>query len=250
MSRQKFVMGNWKMNGSHASVHALLQEIKGLRPETNTEVVVFPPFVFLEKACWELRNSHLRLGAQNISEFTNGPYTGEVSAAMVKGAGCHYVLIGHSERRQIMHETNEMIVQKCLRAVEADLRPVLCVGETKQQYEQKMTAKIVLAQLQSVLNLRDLRPYLSRLIVAYEPVWAIGTGLTATPHQAQEVHQLLRQTLIDDEPRLASIPIVYGGSVKVNNVKTLLAMPDIDGVLIGGASLNGQEFQEICHLIK
>jgi triosephosphate isomerase (TIM) len=243
-------MGNWKMNGTKASVHALLQHIKRIKPEDNSEVVIFPSYIHLEKASWELRDSALKLGAQNMSQFADGAYTGEVSAAMLKDIGCEFVLLGHSERRHVMHESDQTIAEKCLRSAEVGLRPVLCVGETMEQRKKKLTEKIVLAQLQSVLNLRDFQAFLPQLILAYEPVWAIGTGLTATPQQAQEVHLLLRQALQEHDEKLVNIPIIYGGSVKANNAQYLFMEPDIDGALIGGASLNGQEFSDISHLIK
>ncbi|HEV2613781.1 MAG TPA: triose-phosphate isomerase [Gammaproteobacteria bacterium] len=251
MSRQKLIMGNWKMNGDKATLHALIQHIKAIKPTPKSEVVVFPPYVYLEKAVWELRNSEIQLGAQDVSQYDNGAYTGEISGSMLTDIGCKYVLIGHSERRHVMGETDEMIGHKVIKAFQAGLKPVLCVGETQEEHLAHRTEQIVLAQLESVLNLRAVADYLPQMIVAYEPVWAIGTGLTATPLEAQKVHLMLREALGEKNKALAEhVPIVYGGSVKASNAKHLFEMPDIDGALIGGASLNGEEFHAICRMVE
>ena len=251
MSRQTLIMGNWKMNGDKTTLHALIQHIKAIKPYPKSEVVVFPPYVYLEKAGWELRHSPISVGAQNLSQYDNGAYTGEISASMLVDVGCQYVLIGHSERRQLMGETNDIVARKFVKAVEAGLKPVLCVGETQEEHLAHRTEQIVLAQLESVLNLRAVAEYLPQMVIAYEPVWAIGTGLTATPLEAQKVHEMLREALREKNKALAEqVPIVYGGSVKASNAKHLFEMPDIDGALIGGASLNGEEFHAICHMVE
>jgi triosephosphate isomerase len=251
MSRQKLIMGNWKMNGDKATLHALIQHIKAIKPYPKSEVIVFPPYVYLEKAAWELRNSEIQWGGQNVSQYDNGAYTGEISASMLADMGCQYVLLGHSERRQLMGETDEMIGHKFIKAVHSGLKPVLCVGETQEEHLAHRTEQIVLAQLESVLNLRAVAEFLPQMVVAYEPVWAIGTGLTATPLEAQKVHSMLREALREKSNALAEhVPIVYGGSVKSSNAKHLFEMPDIDGALIGGASLDGEEFHAICHMVE
>ncbi len=249
MPRQKLIMGNWKMNGDKTTLHALVQHLKGIKPVEHSEVVVFPPYIYIEKVAHELRSSPISIGGQNLSQDNNGPHTGEISAEMLVDVGCQYVLIGHSECRQ-RGETEEMLQHKFIKAAQAGLKPVLCVGETQEQHLRHLTEQIVLAQLESVLNLRAVAGFLPQMVVAYEPVWAIGTGLTATPKEAQTVHAMLREALREKDKALAEIiPIVYGGSVKASNAKQLFEMPDIDGALIGGASLVGEEFHSICHMI-
>jgi triosephosphate isomerase len=251
MSRQKFIMGNWKMNGTKESIHALLQQIKSIQLRNNIHAVVFPPYVYLEKVAWELRNSYLKWGAQNVSEHDDGAYTGEISIHMLKDLGCDYVIIGHSERRQYFHETPELIAKKFLKAAKAGIKTVLCVGETLEEHKSHETKQKILAQVESVLKYEASLEYLPSLIMAYEPVWAIGTGLTATPVEAQEIHQFIREIFSETDEKLAlKLPILYGGSVKASNAKELFAMPDIDGALIGGASLMGEEFQAICHMME
>lgn len=251
MARQRFVMGNWKMNGTKDTVHALLQQIKSIQLAQGVNAVVFPSYVYLEKIAWELKHSQIKYGAQNVSEYDDGAYTGEISANMLKDMACEYVLIGHSERRQYFHETPEMVMQKFLKAVKAGLRPVLCVGETLQEHQSHQTEQKIWAQLESVLKSPATLQYLPSLIIAYEPVWAIGTGLTATPQEAQKVHGFIRELVSEVDEKLAlDMPILYGGSVKASNAKQLFAMADIDGALVGGASLIGEEFQAICHAME
>lgn len=248
MTRQKYVMGNWKMNGSSQTIHALLQHIHSIKVPDNQHVVVFPPAIYIEKTSWELRNSQLKWGAQNLSEFEEGAYTGEVSAKMLKDLKCEYVLIGHSERRQYYSESDLLAFKKIQRALSAGLKPVLCVGETLEEYKNHRTKQKVLAQIESVLKSPEILANLDKIIIAYEPIWAIGTGLTADPHDVQKIHQFIRETFMDtDEQKGMQLSIVYGGSVKGSNARQLFAMPDIDGVLVGGASLVGGEFKEICH---
>lgn len=248
VSRQKFVMGNWKMHGNHEVNHALLEQIKSVQVPPSLQVVVFPPFVYIEKTSWELRNSKIQWGGQNVCAHEEGAYTGEVSAKMLKDLGCGYALIGHSERRQYFKETLEEILDKAICAAKAGLKPVLCVGETLAERHEKKTEQKILAQLESVIKSPQFFPYLSSLVIAYEPVWAIGTGLTATPDEAQKVHAFIREVVEEVDANLAKqISILYGGSIKSTNAKSLLSMPDIDGGLVGGASLIGEEFLKICH---
>jgi triosephosphate isomerase len=248
MPRQKLIMGNWKMNGDKTTLHALVQHIKGIKPIAHSEIVVFPPYVYIEQVAHELKNSPISVGGQNLSQDENGAHTGEISAQMLVDVGCKYVLIGHSECRQ-RGETEEMLQHKFIKASQVGLKPVFCVGETQEEHLQHRTEQIVLAQLESVLNLRAVSGFLPQMVVAYEPVWAIGTGLTATPQEAQKVHVMLREAIREKDKTLAEkISIVYGGSVKASNAKQLFEMPDIDGALIGGASLNGEEFKTICHI--
>jgi triosephosphate isomerase len=251
MTRERFVMGNWKMNGSTATLQPLLEEIRSLQLPERATAVVFPPFVYIGKTARAFEHSALKFGAQDVSEFDKGAYTGEISAAMLKDMGCEYVLVGHSERRQHFGETAEHLLQKCIQAAKAGLRPVLCVGETLEEYNLQQTEQKVLVQLESVLKSPALLPYLNLIIIAYEPVWAIGTGLTATPQQAQKVHRFIRQTIAElDETLASTLPVLYGGSVKSSNAKQLFAMTDIDGALVGGASLIGEEFCSICQALE
>lgn len=238
--RNRIVAGNWKMNGSRGSVAALTDALRSLK----TEAIVFPPFVFLEQVENSLKNSSVSWGGQTLSAEKSGAFTGEISASMLLDFGCRYVLVGHSERRTLYGETNEIVAKKWLTAYQASLLPVLCVGETQTQREKGETTRIIAEQLAAILNLRHLT---KDAIIAYEPVWAIGTGLTATPEQAQEVHAMIRAEIAKHDVSLAEkIRIIYGGSVKAANAKQLFAMPDIDGALVGAASLDAAEFIAIC----
>lgn len=243
--RKYVVAGNWKMNGSKASVRKLLQNI-ATKVTPNVEWIVFPPYPFLAQTEELLANSDIAWGAQNLSNKTAGAYTGEVSAAMLKDFGCRYVLVGHSERRSIYNESNPLIAAKFKVASDSGLIPILCVGETLEQREQNHTQQIVSEQINAILNLDNGINLLRQAIVAYEPVWAIGTGLTATAEQAQEVHKEIRSQIAGHDANIAQqLRILYGGSVKPGNAKELFIMPDIDGGLIGGASLDANDFLEI-----
>lgn len=251
MARQRFIIGNWKMHGSYIQNGTLLHKLKAITAPPKTSVVILPPFVYLSQLNSLLKETELSWGAQNVSEYLNGAFTGEISISMLKEMGCSYVLVGHSERRSLFHEDNECVARKFQRVIDSGLHPILCVGETKEQREAGLTEKVVLAQLESVINLLVELNSLSGAVIAYEPVWAIGTGLTATPTQAQEVHTLLRQALAKHSQSLAmSMPIIYGGSVKPDNAKALFKMPDIDGALVGGASLDADAFSTICHAME
>ena len=231
--RIRLVAGNWKMHGSRASNSALLE---ALLPEVgrqgSVECAVCPPYPYLEQVCGRLQGTPIACGAQNLSEHAQGAYTGEVSAAMLKEFGCRYVIVGHSERRQHYGESDARVAAKFAAAQAAGLTPILCVGETLEERESGRTEEVVVRQLDAVLNKSDF----GDAALAYEPVWAIGTGRNATPEQAQAVHAFLREKL------RATTRILYGGSVKAQNAAAIFAMPDVDGGLIGGASLVAQDF--------
>lgn len=249
--RRPLIAGNWKMNGTQKSADSLLQEILQGSKTIDAELAVFPPFVHLFQCAAILAQSTIHFGAQTISEYADGAYTGEISAAMLRDLKCHYVLIGHSERRQIFHETNEQIYKKCEAAINAGLIPVLCVGETLVEREEERTLSVVQEQLAVVSRLKDNCSVFAEIVIAYEPVWAIGTGKTASPEMAQVVHAAIRAQLQAIDPVLAqSTRVLYGGSVKPDNAKALFSMPDIDGALVGGASLKAKDFLEIASAQK
>jgi len=243
--RKPLIAGNWKMYGSRREVQALVEGIKQpfLQGKlANIEVALFPSFVHLTQVAQLLENTPLALGAQNLYLGAQGAFTGEVSGPMLVDVGCQYVLVGHSERRQYFHEDVELIAKKFAAAVQAKLKPVLCVGETLAEREQGQTEAVITRQLQSVIQACGIAAF-ATAVVAYEPVWAIGTGLTATPEQAQQVHRFIRELFMQNQVDIAqAIRILYGGSVKPENAKALLAMPDIDGGLVGGASLDVGSF--------
>jgi triosephosphate isomerase len=243
--RRKWVGGNWKMHGSRAMASALVGAIVEARVE-GVDVVLCPPAPYLREVCAECAGSSVTVGGQDLSEHESGAWTGEVSAAMLRDVGCTHALAGHSERRQFHGETDAMVAAKVAQALAHDLTPVLCVGETLAEREAERTAEVVSRQLGAVVAHCGIAAF-ERIVVAYEPVWAIGTGRTASPAQAQEVHALLRSQLARDDARIAgSIRIVYGGSVKPGNSAELFAQPDIDGGLIGGAALQATDFLSIC----
>jgi triosephosphate isomerase len=234
--RERLVAGNWKMHGSRESNGALLDAVVG----ANVACAVCVPFPFLGQAQERLRGTPVAWGAQTLSEHPQGAYTGEVSAAMLGEFGCRYVLVGHSERRQLFGEGDAQVAAKFAAARGAGITPILCVGETLAEREAGRTQDVVARQIDAVLA----RGGLGGALVAYEPVWAIGTGRTATPEQAQEVHAFLR-------PRVgADTRILYGGSVKADNAAAIFAMPDVDGGLIGGASLVAKDFIAICRMAE
>jgi triosephosphate isomerase len=246
--RKSFVGGNWKMNGTSASLTDLTQTMcqRFSSKSSMAEVILFPSFVYLPMIRSLLSGSAIKLGGQNLSEQLRGAFTGEISAAMLKDVGCQYVLVGHSERRHLYHESAELVAQKTKQALEHQLMPVLCVGETQQEREAGKTEPVILAQLEPVIMEVGIEAF-KQMIVAYEPVWAIGTGLTASPDQAQTVHRFIRDSLAKlSAPIAESLRIVYGGSVKPGNAKALFAQSDIDGGLIGGASLKADDFFNIC----
>jgi triosephosphate isomerase len=245
--RKPIIAGNWKMHGTRAEVSDWLNILNaGVKTNTDAQMIIFPPFVFLQECQHLLSNSLIEWGAQNVAAEKNGAFTGEISASMLHEFGCHYTLVGHSERRQLFHDDDKIVAKKFVQAQQSGLQPVLCVGETLQEREENRTLEVVKRQVMSVLDFAGDIAVFKNAVLAYEPVWAIGTGLTATPEQAQEIHHALRHQIAKQDASIADkLRILYGGSVKSSNAKMLFAMPDIDGALVGGASLNPQEFLEI-----
>lgn len=248
--RKFIVAGNWKMYGSRTFACELLSALKlGAANLLNQEIIVFPPYVFLEQTKHLLTGSGIRWGAQNVYQSLEGAFTGEISPGMLKDFGCDYVLVGHSERRALMGETSNQVAEKFMLAASNGLKPIVCVGETQEQRKLGQTFDVIVDQLSPILKHPKGVSLLHHGVIAYEPVWAIGTGLTATPAIAQEVHAFIRQEIEKCDKNLAEkLCILYGGSIKQNNAAALFAMPDIDGGLIGGASLNATEFLEIAKL--
>lgn len=248
--RRPLLAGNWKMNGTRESVEALLLGLKqGALNLSQLDLAVFPPYVFIPAVGETLKGSSITWGAQNLSSSEKGAFTGEVSGSMLKDFGCEYVIVGHSERRTLLGETNQTVAAKFWQALNWGLKPILCVGETEAEREAGKTLKIIEEQLAAVLSLDDNHPGLDQAIVAYEPLWAIGTGKNASPEQAQEVHAALRAQLKSHRDSLSDgVRIIYGGSVKADNAAAIFAMPDIDGALVGGASLQAESFIAIGQL--
>lgn len=245
--RQSLVVGNWKMNGSIESNQSLLEGLKaGMATVKNSEVAVCPPFIYLQQASEILKDTAIAWGGQNLSEQDSGAFTGEVSASMLLDFHSKYVIVGHSERRSLYAESDQLVAEKFAKAQAAGLIPILCVGELLEEREADETENVVKRQLDAVINLQGIAA-LNKSVIAYEPVWAIGTGKTASPAQAQEVHAFIRQQIAAQDVNVAEkVQILYGGSVKANNAAELFAMQDIDGGLIGGASLQAEDFLTIC----
>ena len=243
MTRKKLVVGNWKMHGSHKANAELLDGILAAGP-LGCDVAVCPPFPFLSETAVALAASDVRWGAQDCSAHEQGAYTGEVSAAMLHEFGCRYAIVGHSERRAYHRESDALVADKAKAALARGVTPIVCVGETLEEREAGHTDEVVKRQLSAVVH--ALTHCIGEIVVAYEPVWAIGTGRTATPEQAQAVHALLRAQLQAATPHAGAMRILYGGSVKPDNAATLFAQADIDGGLIGGASLKSADFVAIC----
>ena len=246
MTRKPLVAGNWKMHGSLAGNAELLLGLRELLPASSVDCVVCPPFVYLPAVGAALAGSAIELGAQDVCEQSeSGAFTGEVSASMLREVGCRYAIAGHSERRAIYGESDELVARKFAAALAAGLVPILCVGESLQEREAGATEAVVIRQLDAVIDAVGVAA-LGRGVLAYEPVWAIGTGRTASPEQAQEVHACLRGRIAAIDATIAgSMRVLYGGSVKAGNAKDIFAMPDVDGGLIGGASLKAAEFAAI-----
>ncbi len=244
--RRPLVAGNWKMNGSRASIGELLAGIKqGVDTLKEVDLAVFPPYVYLEQVKQSLIDTNIAWGTQNLAIPLSGAFTGEVSASMLLDFACTYVLVGHSERRALYGETDAVVDGKFAVARQAGLRPILCVGESLEEREQDMTEAVIERQLNAVLE-QEGSVGLAQAVIAYEPVWAIGTGKTASPAQAQEIHAFIRSKLANDDATIAAnIRLLYGGSVKGSNAAELFSMSDIDGGLIGGASLSVDEFLRI-----
>ena len=247
MVRRPLVAGNWKMHGTPETVAGLLDGLKhGCERVETAELVVFPPYIFIPQCKEALLQTQISWGAQDVSEHEAGNYTSEISATMLRDFLCRYVIVGHSERWKLHGETNESVARKVKRALENGIRPILCIGETEVQREAGKTFEIVQEQLAVVLRMHDNQVSLSDMVIAYEPVWAIGTSKNASPIQVEEVHATIREKLRQHDTMLAgSTRILYGGSVKPENAKALLAMANIDGVLVGGASLQAEQFLKI-----
>jgi triosephosphate isomerase len=246
-ARRPLVAGNWKMHGNRSEAARLIGEMLTRGAGAGAaEVVVCPPFVHLVEVGRQLAGSRIGLGAQDTCAEEAGAHTGEVSAAMLADLGCRYVIVGHSERRALYGEDDGLVACKFVAACRHGLAPILCVGETLAEREGNATASVVLRQLDAVISAAGIGAF-AAAVVAYEPVWAIGTGRTALPGQAQDVHALIRGRIAEKDAMIAaSLRVLYGGSVKAGNAAELFAMPDVDGGLIGGASLKADEFGTIC----
>jgi len=246
MSRKLLVAGNWKLNGSLAMTRELISQIiEGLPANKAFDVAIFPPSIYIPLAA-EIAGKEIMYGAQTLSEHEAGAYTGEISGSMLKEFSCQMVLVGHSERRSYYNESNEDIAKKFQAAIKSGLKPVLCCGETLEQRESGITEQVVSEQINAVIDLLGIEAF-ENAVIAYEPVWAIGTGKTASSDQAQSVHAFIRSLLSLKSDTIAPlVPILYGGSVKGSNAKEIFSMQDIDGGLIGGASLTSEDFLAIC----
>jgi triosephosphate isomerase len=245
--RRPFIAGNWKMHGMRAENAELIEGLLlGLPGQPAADIAVCPPFAYLWEIGRLLKSSSIALGAQSTCAEAVGAFTGEVSAAMLKDVGCRYVIVGHSERRALYKEDDALVARKFLAAQAQGLIPILCVGETLEERERGATMQVVTRQLGAVLDLAGVQA-MKDAVVAYEPVWAIGTGKNATPDQAQEVHAHIRSAVAARDAKIAAaLRVLYGGSVKAGNAREIFAMPDVDGGLIGGASLKADEFLKIC----
>lgn len=246
--RKKIIAGNWKMNNNLSESIKLVSELKAELEGKNfiAEVIVAPPFISLETISSLVKDSKIQLAAQNMHPSDSGAFTGEISAKMLKSVGCKYVILGHSERRTIFGESDEFINEKVIKSFDNDLIPILCCGESLEERENEITFSVIENQLKKGLkNLNN--DQIEKTIIAYEPIWAIGTGKTASPDQAQEVHAFIRKLLVELANKEVSenVTIQYGGSVKADNAKELLSKPDIDGALVGGACLKADSFRDI-----
>ena len=246
MSRPKLIAGNWKMNGNLASNAALVSALAAI--PLQIKVVIAPPSIYLVSTANQLVDSSIALAAQNVAaEAQQGAFTGEISAQMLNDVGVTYAIVGHSERRQYYGETDSLVAKKCIRLQEQGIQPIICVGETLAEREAGQAESVVSRQLKAVIDGCGI-DLLAQAVIAYEPVWAIGTGKTATPADAQAIHAFLRQLVAIYDKNIAdNLSILYGGSVKADNAASLFAMPDIDGALVGGASLVANDFLDICH---
>ena len=248
--RRPLIAGNWKMHGSRAENAELIEALLlGLPAQPPADIAVCPPWVYLWEVARALKASPIAVGAQSVCAETVGAFTGEVSASMLKDVGCRYVIVGHSERRALYKEDDALVARKFLATQAQGLIPILCVGETLEERERGQTMQVVTRQLGAVLDVAGVGA-MQTAVIAYEPVWAIGTGKNATPAQAQEVHAHIRATVAardDKDGKIAAgLRVLYGGSVKAANARDIFAMPDVDGGLVGGASLKADEFLKIC----
>jgi triosephosphate isomerase len=249
--RRPIVAGNWKLHGSRSENERLLEEIAAKLPARSAaQCIVCPPFVYLQEVARQIRGTTIQLGAQDVCAEAQGAFTGEVSAAMLKDVGCEHVIVGHSERRLIYRESDQLVARKFAAAQSKGLIPTLCVGEQLAEREADRTRDVVARQLDAVLELCGVDAF-ANAVIAYEPVWAIGTGRNATPEQAQEVHAFIRDRIASRNARIAAeTRILYGGSCKAGNAAEIFAMPDVDGGLIGGASLKADEFLAILGAVR
>ena len=244
--RKTIVAGNWKMNASKDSVDNLIKDLLTGMDGITSEVLVCAPFPYLAQVELLIQGSKVMLGAQNLNTNSSGAYTGEVSADMIKDFGARHVIVGHSERRSLYGETSAMVAEKTKAALNAGLTPLLCIGESIEQRDSGNTEVVIEKQLSAVIELVGIEAF-NQIIIAYEPVWAIGTGVTATPEQAQEAHLFIRSLLAkNDESVAQKTPILYGGSMNASNASELISCADIDGGLIGGAALKAEDFLQIC----
>jgi triosephosphate isomerase len=244
--RKKLVAANWKMHGSKTANSDLLEAVKSGLKAVKCDVLICPPSIYLAQLENELAGTDIALGAQNAFPKPAGAFTGEVSFTMLYEFACTHVIVGHSERRQLFAESDAFVAEKFVAAQAEGLIPILCVGESQSQRENDETASVVLAQLAAVVDLAGVSAF-AKAVIAYEPIWAIGTGLTASPEQAQEVHALIREYIGKQDRGIADgLTLLYGGSVKADNAAALFRQKDIDGALVGGASLKAEEFVTIC----
>ena len=244
--RKTIVAGNWKMNASKNSVESLVIDILSGASDVSTDIIVCAPFPYLSQVEALIEGSNLMLGAQNLNVNASGAFTGEVSAEMIKDFGANHVIVGHSERRSLYGETSEIVAEKTKAAIDSGLTPILCLGESLDQRESGKTESVVSEQLNKVIKAVGIKAF-NNIIIAYEPVWAIGTGVTATPEQAQAVHKFIRDLLATSDQDIADkTAILYGGSMNAGNAVELISCSDIDGGLIGGAALKAEDFLQIC----
>ena len=254
MNRRAIVAANWKMNGSLALVNSMVSELNNVTLNENVEVVVCPSFPYLAAFSLASANANLAeafsLGAQNLNEHAKGAFTGEISTSMLQEVGVNYVILGHSERRSIYNESSSLVAHKVKTALDAGLKPILCIGESEDERVAEKTETVLAAQLQPVIDEIGIERF-TDVVIAYEPVWAIGTGKTASPEMAQATHQFIREFIAKvDENVAVKLSLLYGGSVNATNCEELFAQADIDGGLIGGASLKADEFKVICSAAK
>ena len=244
---KSLIVGNWKMHGTAETAAKLASQLAGQwTADGSVEMILFPPFVHIPAVADAVAGSDVSIGAQNVSEYTEGAYTGEISARMLLDQGCKYALVGHSERRSLLNESSEAVARKFKTAQDAGLTPILCVGETLEQRQNNQTLEVVSGQIAAVIDCAGLQN-VCRAVIAYEPVWAVGTGETASPDQAQQVHRAIRAQLGEAG---STTPLLYGGSIKAANAAELFAQPDINGGLVGGASLEADEFLNIAKQIE
>ncbi len=245
--RTPLIAGNWKMNGSRAMAAELCKGIaEGANSITNAEIAICPPFILIPAAAAIIDNTPVKLGAQDVDTHGDGAYTGQISTSMLRDAGCHYVIVGHSERRALYGESDALVAEKTKAVLTAGMTAIVCVGETLEERESGATEDVVARQYKAVLDVNGIESF-NNIVIAYEPVWAIGTGKTATPEQAQAVHAFIRAQMSSQNNKAAqNCRILYGGSMKPDNASTLISQQDIDGGLIGGASLTASDFLAIC----